>query len=68
MTRAELKARIDELTEEEIEALALLLGPSEDEVAASSESLQRELAAALNGRLRGTPVEEVARKPGLGDV
>lgn len=68
MTRTELKARIDELSDDEVEALAILLGPSEDEMALASASLQKELADALSGKLRGKPVEQVAREMGLPDV
>ena len=68
MTRTELKARIDELSDDEVEALAILLGPSEHEMALASASLQKELADALSGRLRGKPVEQVAREMGLPDV
>ena len=56
MLRTALKARIDELSDEEVEALAMLLGPPEDELAARSLSLQAELAAAASGKLRGRPV------------
>lgn len=64
MLREQLKARIDELTEEEVAALLVLLARSEDELAAASETLQAEIAAALAGENDGTPIEEVARRYG----
>jgi len=63
VTRDDLKARGDELTDEEVAALAVLLGPSEDEMAASSPGLQGELAAALCGKLRGRPLAAIPGGP-----
>lgn len=68
MTRSDLKARIDELSDEEVAALVVLLGPSEDQLAASSPGLQTDLAAALAGELRGRTLAEVTRDPGATDV
>lgn len=62
--REALKQRIDELSDEEVAALAILLGPSEDELAAASATLQAELAAAGRGELETTPLGEVARRLG----
>lgn len=64
MLREALKQRIDELSDEEVAALAILLGPSEDELAAASATLQAELAAAGRGELETTPLGEVARRLG----
>lgn len=64
----ELQARIDELSEEELGALAILLGPSEDELAARSESLQDELRAAREGTLETVPLRDVVKRLGLRDV
>jgi len=61
MNRDELKSRIDELSDEEVWALGVPLGPSEDRLAAESPALQAELGAALSGELRGRPIEDVAR-------
>jgi len=46
-----------------VTALAVLLGPSEDEMAASSPGLQGELAAALCGKLRGRPLAAIPGGP-----
>lgn len=66
--RDKLMARVEELTEQETAALLVLLGPSEDELAAASETLQAEIATALAGESDGTPIEEVARRYGIADV
>lgn len=66
--RDKLKARVDELTEEEVAALLVLLGPSEDELAAASETLQAEIATSLAAESDGTPIEQVARRYGIADV
>lgn len=68
MTREELKQRLDDLSDEEVEALASLFGPSEDERAASSESLQAEIEAALKGELPTVPLDEVLKRLGLEHV
>ena len=66
--RDRLMARVEELTEQETAALLVLLGPSEDELAAASETLQAEIATALAGKSDGTPIEDVARRYGIADV
>lgn len=68
MLRTELKAYIDEASEEEVQALAILLGLTEDLEAAMSPSLQAELAAARTGEGETVPIEEVARRLGVEDV
>ena len=68
MTREQLKERVDDLTDEEVEVLSALFGPSEDELALRSESLQAELRAAQRGELETIPLRDVLKRLGLDHV
>ena len=65
MLRQQLKTYIDQLSEEELQALAVLLGFTEDVQAAACESLQDEIRQAMEGKAETSPIGEVAARLGI---